>query len=88
MLFRSLYKGAGCPMCFHTGYRGRVGVFEVLLIDHTLRGMITRQLPREEILEAAARGGFQTLAQHCQELVLAGITSAEEAARTINSTLD
>lgn len=83
-----LYKGAGCPMCFHTGYRGRVGVFEVLLIDHTLRGMITRRLPREEILEAAARGGFQTLAQHCQELVLAGITSAEEAARTINSTLD
>ena len=82
------YRGEGCPLCFQTGYRGRTGVFEILLLDRELRRLITRRAPREDILEAAGRSGFVPLADHCRELVLAGITTVEEAARTINSTLD
>lgn len=83
-----LYRGEGCPMCFHTGYRGRTGVFEVLLVDHSLRRLITERANRETIFPVARKGGFVTLARHCRELVLQGITTTEEAARTIYSTLD
>ena len=82
------YRGDGCPMCFHTGYRGRTGVFEILLIGHDVRRLITARAGREAILAAARGDGFTTLAEHCRALVRAGVTTAEEAARTINSTLD
>ncbi|BDF70255.1 type II secretion system protein E [Oscillospiraceae bacterium] len=82
------YRGDGCPMCFHTGYRGRTGVFEILLIGHDVRRLITAHAGREAILAAARGDGFTTLAEHCRALVRAGVTTAEEAARTINSTLD
>lgn len=82
------YRGDGCPMCFHTGYRGRTGVFEILLIGHDVRRLITAQAGREAILAAARADGFATLAEHCRALVREGATTAEEAARTINSTLD
>ena len=82
------YRGDGCPMCFHTGYRGRTGVFEILLIGHDVRRLITARAGREAILSAARGDGFTTLAEHCRALVRAGVTTAEEAARTINSTLD
>lgn len=83
-----LYQGAGCPMCFHTGYRGRTGVFEVLLVDRYVRQLVTDRADRESIVSAARKGGFVTLSEHCRELVLQGVTTAEEAARTIHSTLD
>ncbi len=80
------YKGEGCPMCFHTGCRGRTGVFEILLIDRELRHLISSRADRDEILTAARKDGFTTLAQRCQELVAEGLISVEEAARTIHST--
>lgn len=83
-----LYRGEGCPMCYHTGYRGRTGVFEVLLVDHAIRRLITRKAPREDVVAAAERGGFVSLAENCRRLVLAGVTTTEEAVRTINSTLE
>ena len=80
------YKGEGCPMCFHTGYRGRTGVFEILLIDRQLRRLILARADREAILASARKGGFLSLADRCRELVAEGVTSSEEAARTIHST--
>ena len=82
------YKGEGCPMCFHTGYRGRTGVFEILLIDRALRRLILAHADRDAILEAASQNGFISLADRCRELVAEGVTSVEEAARTIHSTED
>ena len=82
------YKGEGCPMCFHTGYRGRTGVFEIMLIDRELRRLILAHSDREAILASARKNGFLSLADRCRELVLEGVTSAEEAARTIHSTDD
>ena len=83
-----VYRGEGCPMCFHTGYRGRTGVFEVLLISHEIRRQILAGSDREVILPLARKDGFRSLAERCRQLVLEGFTSVEEAARTIHSTLD
>ena len=82
------YKGEGCPMCFHTGYRGRTGVFEILLIDRALRRLILSRADRDAILRSASQNGFISLADRCRELVAEGVTSVEEAARTIHSTED
>lgn len=83
-----VYRGEGCPMCFHTGYRGRTGVFEILLVDRELRRLITSRCDRQQVVEAARRGGMTTLAERCRALVVEGVSTIEEAARTIHSTLD
>ena len=79
------YKGKGCPNCFHTGYKGRTGVFEILLVNAEMRRAIGRRAPQEEIYEIARRNGFHTLRERCLEKVKAGVTTVEEALRTINS---
>ena len=80
-----LYKGAGCPMCYHTGYVGRTGVFEIFLVNHEIRKLMLERANRDALLAAAHKDGFVSLAQRCRELVLSGVTSAEEAAKTIHS---
>ncbi len=80
------YKGDGCPMCFHTGCRGRTGVFEILLVSRELRRLIQSRADRDAVLAAARKDGFTSLADRCRELVAQGVISAEEAARTIHST--
>jgi len=82
------YKGEGCPSCFHTGYRGRTGVFEILLVDNETRNLISARAGREEVLEAQRRNGFISLTQRCRELVCEGVTTSEEAIRIIYSTVD
>lgn len=82
------YKGEGCPTCFHTGYKGRTGVFEILLVNREIRKEIIDRADHDEILATARKDGFKTLSERCLELVRSGETTAEEAIRTINSTDD
>ncbi len=78
----TIYKGEGCPACFGTGYRGRIGVFEILLISQKLRGAINRGAKREELEQLLAEeNSFVTLAENCRRLVLEGVTTVEEARR-------
>lgn len=79
------YRGAGCPMCFHTGYRGRIGVFEILTIDHKLRRGIADGLDRDRLQQLLLESDFVSLADNCRRLVLEGVTTVEEARRTISS---
>lgn len=81
------YRGKGCPMCFHTGYRGRTAVFEILTVDHSLRRAIADSASREEIRSILSHADFLPLSASCIQLVHEGVTTVEEAARTIN-TLD
>lgn len=83
-----LYRGKGCPTCFHTGYRGRTAVFEILTVDHNLRRLIVEKKNREEIIECAVKSGFSTLANNCRQMVIDGITTSVEAAKAINSTIE
>ena len=79
-----LYKGEGCPMCFGTGYRGRIGVFEILILTNALRALIEAGAGREAFARALP-ADFVPIADNCRRLVLEGITTAEEARRTIVS---
>ena len=78
----TFYKGEGCGECFGTGYRGRIGVFEVLTVTPAIRRAIyARSLERlEEAIQAA---GFSPIADDCRRLVLEGVTSAEEVHRVL-----
>ncbi len=80
------YRGAGCPNCFHTGYRGRVAVFEMLEVTSHVRGLISRRARREQI-EEELKGpdtGFISLRKNAVRLVLEGVTTGEEVLRVIS----
>lgn len=82
----AFYRGTGCPMCFNTGYRGRTGVFEILMIDSGLREKITGGATREDLQKAISSSGtFQSMLSSCQRLVLDGVITVDEARRTITA---
>ena len=80
------YRGAGCPNCFDTGYRGRIAVFEMLLINGTVRRMISERRTRPEI-EAELKkpeNGFVSLRDNALRLVREGVTTPEELLRVVS----
>ena len=76
-----LYRGAGCRECRHTGYRGRLGIYELLTIDDDLREMIVLRKSAGEILEAALAAGLKLMREDGWEKARQGIITAEEVAR-------
>ncbi|HON59125.1 MAG TPA: ATPase, T2SS/T4P/T4SS family [Smithella sp.] len=79
-------RGKGCNQCMNTGYRGRTGVFEVLVIDEMIQDMIVKQRPSPEITRAAvAAGKLKTLQRDAAGKVMKGITTLEEAASAVMS---
>ena len=81
------YKGKGCPHCFDTGYRGRTGVFEILMMNRDTRRCIAESRSRAEFTAAATASSehYTSMKDNCKRLVLEGITTVEEARRTLNS---
>ncbi|MBC7834181.1 MAG: Flp pilus assembly complex ATPase component TadA, partial [Phycisphaerales bacterium] len=77
--------GQGCADCLSTGFRGRSGVFELLVMDDSLRDLVGRRCSSVEIKDAAQRAGMVTLREAGRALVNAGHTTAEEVARVIES---
>lgn len=69
----------GCPVCNYTGYRGRIAIHEILVIDKEMRNMITEEAPAEQMMEyAVIRQQMKTLKDCGIELVEKGITTIEE----------
>lgn len=75
-----VWHSRGCEECRHTGYRGRLAVYEVLEIDQELRDMLARGDDLREV-ERLAAGKLRPLAQAAADYVLSGETSMQEAAR-------
>ena len=76
------YKGEGCGDCFGTGYRGRVGVFEILELTPAMRRAIhSKSLKALE--EATAAANFRPIMENCRQLVLDGVTSSDEVHRVL-----
>lgn len=73
-----LYKGVGCPACNETGYKGRMAVHELLMIDERLKGQIMDGRPMQEMIDGAKEQGFQTLMEDGLQKVLQGKTTVEE----------
>jgi type IV pilus assembly protein PilB len=80
----TLYQGTGCTECRGIGYRGRVGVFELLTLDSEIRRLLNTRASEDEILAAARAAGLSTLREQALELVRAGTTTIEEATRVFH----
>ena len=77
------YRKKGCPRCNQTGYRGRIGVYQLLSMTEELESLAAGKAPRDEIERAAIRGGMRTLWDDGLAKVAAGLTSLEELARVV-----
>ena len=73
-----IVKGAGCDKCKHTGYKGRMGIFEMFLIDDDVRHMINNKASTVELRKRAREMGMRTLREDGIRKVLAGMTTPEE----------
>ncbi|MCH8119838.1 MAG: type II secretion system ATPase GspE [Planctomycetes bacterium] len=76
-----LYKGLGCENCLDTGYLGRTGIFELLVIDDDVRELISKRCGSHIIKEAAVEKGMSTLREDGLRKALAGETTLEEVCR-------
>ncbi len=76
-----LFRGRGCPQCHGSGFRGRLGVFEVFEIDDTVRSMIMERRDAAAIRTAAIAGGMKTMLQDGLAKVFLGETTIEEVFR-------
>lgn len=76
-----IQRGKGCKACKNTGYRGRIGIFELLLTDEKIRKMITDKASADEIRKYAIEQGMKTLYGDGIEKVKAGITTLDEVLR-------
>ena len=77
----TFYVGQGCERCFQTGYRGRTGIYEVMLIGGEMQELIYKQETAGTIKKVALAAGMQTLRMDGARKVLAGITTAPEVLR-------
>jgi type IV pilus assembly protein PilB len=77
----AFYRKRGCPRCGQTGYKGRVGIFQLLTMTETLETLAAQKASREEIERAAIEDGMGTLWDDGIAKVAAGLTSIEELAR-------
>ena len=75
------YKGRGCAKCHHTGYKGRCGIFELLLMDREMKHLILQTANANEIKELAIKNGMITLRHDGAMKVFQGITTIEEVYR-------
>lgn len=84
MVSRTLTVGVGCAICRGSGYRGRVGIFELLRVDAEMKDAISRRASRVELTALASARGMKTLREDGWDKVLAGVTTVEEVARAVH----
>jgi general secretion pathway protein E len=75
---KALFRAVGCPACQHTGYQGRTGIYELMLVDDDLRQLILKNVDSNTIKRQAVANGMLTLLDHGAFKVAQGITTAAE----------
>ncbi|RZI61311.1 MAG: type II secretion system protein GspE [Rubrivivax sp.] len=75
------YHPVGCPACSSSGYKGRTGVYELMVSNDAMRSLIHNQAPESELLAAARANGLRSMREDGDRLVAAGVTSEEEVLR-------
>ncbi|HEX4526790.1 MAG TPA: GspE/PulE family protein [Gaiellaceae bacterium] len=81
----ALYRKRGCPRCNQSGYRGRIGVYQLLEMNETIEELAAKKASREEIERAAIGSGMRTMWDDGISKVASGLTSLEELARVVSS---
>jgi general secretion pathway protein E len=77
----TVYRGRGCPACLDTGFRGRTGIFEFMLLDEKIKNLILKTSDANALKRTAIEGGMTTLRRDGARKVLQGITTIEEVFR-------
>ena len=77
-----IYEPCGCEKCANTGYKGRIGIYEIMTITPKLKSLISKGVDVEDINKAACDEGMHTLRQSAEKLVLEGVTSFQEMLKT------
>ena len=80
-----IYKGTGCEECSGSGYKGRMGIYEILEIDNELKAGILSNLQQTELNAIAKKNGFRTMQDMGQDLLLSGDLSFAEYERVLQS---
>ncbi len=78
---KTIYRPRGCRACRDTGYRGRIGIYELLVADDRVRALANDRKPSNIVKKAAVEAGMKTLRDDGWDKVLSGITSVEEVLR-------
>ncbi len=79
----TLFRGKGCSECFNLGYKGRVGIFELLIMSNALRALVVQQPVFDEIYRQSLADGMQTLTMDGAQKVKDGVISLQELARIV-----
>jgi type IV pilus assembly protein PilB len=78
---KKFYRGKGCEKCNRTGYKGRMGLFELLIMNDEIRDLVMRNASTGDLREAARRAGMVTLRDSGMEGIFSGATTADEVIR-------
>jgi general secretion pathway protein E len=78
---KKVFRGRGCSKCHHTGYKGRCGIFELLLMSQSMKSLVLKTADANAIKQQAIAEGMITLRQDGAMKVLQGITTIEEVYR-------
>jgi len=78
---KKFYRGSGCENCNNTGYKGRVGLFELMIMNNDLRELIMQNASTDELRNAAQKGGMLTLRDAGMKVAYEGVTTPEEVVR-------
>ena len=77
----TIYRSVGCPKCFHSGYKGRIGIYEIMVLNESLQNMILKTHDSHQIKKEAARQGMTSLYDDGIQKVIDGTTTIEEVLR-------
>ncbi|MGZ4412272.1 MAG: GspE/PulE family protein, partial [Gaiellaceae bacterium] len=81
----AFYRKVGCPRCNHTGYKGRIGIYELLLMNDEIASLAAAKSPHDKLRQCAIDSGMVTMWEDGMAKVAQGLTSIEELARVVNS---
>jgi type II secretory ATPase GspE/PulE/Tfp pilus assembly ATPase PilB-like protein len=76
-----IYRGRGCEVCSNTGYYGRIGIYELLVIDEEIRKMVLKDVDSTQIREVAKERGMMTLLEYGLQRIKDGVTTLSEVLR-------
>ena len=79
---KGLWHPVGCEHCNHSGYKGRTGIYELMVADDAIRTLVHNRAAESQIYVAAEAAGLRSMREDGQRLVNAGVTSQEEVLRT------
>ena len=81
----TFYNGMGCAACRNTGYKGRVGIFEMMTLNTEIRELVVKRASADQVKEAAIANGMITLAQDAMDKATMGMTDIDEILRVVST---